>query len=200
MRILIADDRLMYRQVIEELLKMWGFADILVASDGNEAWEFLENEEIDIALLDWVMPGVEGVELCRRIREMESEHYIYCILLTAKESPHEIAEGLNSGADDYIKKPFHEEELLARLKVGIRYMEIDKNLKKNIKELQATIAENAQLRGLLPICANCKKIRDDSGYWQDVEKYIERLSGAQITHSICRDCAEKLYPELYHKK
>lgn len=105
--------------------------------------------------------------------------------------------GLDAGADDYIIKPFNREELRARVKVGVRILDLQNNLAGRVSELERAMAGVKQLQGLLPICCYCKKIRDDQNYWQQVEGYISRHSEAQFSHGVCPDCFEKIVkPEL----
>jgi CheY-like chemotaxis protein len=147
-----------------------------------------------------MMPVMDGAEICRKLRDDASRaasapggpQPTYIILLTAKTRKEEIVEGLNSGADDYITKPFDSRELLARLKVGQRILELQSRLAQRVEELEKAIAHVKALRGLLPMCAWCHKIRDDHDYWQSVETYITNHSDARFSHGICPECFEKV--------
>jgi DNA-binding response OmpR family regulator len=163
-----------------------------------EAWEALQGDDApSLAILDWMMPGMDGLELCRRIRKMPNSTPPYLILLTAKGRRADLVTGLEAGANDYVTKPFNREELRARVQVGVRMVELQQNLADRVKALEEALARVKQLQGLLPICSYCKKIRDDQNYWQQVESYIAEHSQAQFSHSICPDCYEKLVkPEL----
>ncbi|MDD5558294.1 response regulator transcription factor [Candidatus Methylomirabilis sp.] len=197
MRILIAEDSLVSRRLLEATLKRWGH-EVITTSDGSEAWQVLEASEAPpLAILDWVMPKMDGPELCRRIRQTQEISSMYVILLTAKGIREDIVAGLDAGADDYLIKPFDPEELRARVDVGRRIVELQRSLADRVNELEEALSQVRSLRGLLPICAYCKKIRDDKSYWQEVEGYISRHSEAQFSHHICPSCYEKcVKPEL----
>ena len=119
----------------------------------------------------------------------------YIILLTAKGSKEDLITGLESGADDYLTKPFHREELKARVQVGWRVLNLQKRLADRVHELESALSKVKQLQGLLPICCYCKRVRDGKDYWQQVEAYVMAHSEAQFTHGICPDCMEKERPD-----
>ena len=128
MRILIADDEPVSRRVLQGLLVKWGY-EVVVVADGYAGWEYLK--EVDaprMALLDWMMPGLNGVDVCRKLRATRPQPYTYMLLLTAKDAKESVVEGLESGADDYLTKPFHPQELKARLRVGLRLLELEDTL------------------------------------------------------------------------
>ncbi len=128
MKVLIAEDERVSCRLLETFLRKWGY-EVVVAENGAEAWEILQAEDAPrLALLDWIMPSIDGVELCRRVRKRVAQPYIYILLLTAKDDKCEVIEGLESGADDYLTKPFHPQELKARLRVGKRVLELEDNL------------------------------------------------------------------------
>ncbi len=197
MKVLIAEDETISRRLLEATLVRWGY-EVVVASGGVEAWETLQGDDAPpLAILDWMMPGMDGLEVCRRIRNRPSPTPPYLILLTAKGRREDIITGLDAGANDYVTKPFNREELRARVEVGVRMVELQQNLTDRVRALEEALARVKQLQGLLPICSYCKKIRDDQNYWQQVESYIAEHSQAQFSHSICPDCYEKLVkPEL----
>ena len=197
MRILIAEDDPVSRYVLEAMLKNWGY-DLVVTGNGLEAWEALQaNDAPQLAVLDWMMPGLDGVEVCRRSRQMTATKSVYIILLTAKAEKNNIVEGLEAGANDYVIKPFAREELRARVGVGERVINLQNDLAARVTELQEALSQVKQLQGILPICSHCKKVRDDKNYWQQVESYISAHSEAQFSHSICPDCFENVVkPEI----
>src|SRR2546421_307751 len=120
MRILVADDDRLTRRLLEVMLAEWGL-EIVVAVDGNQAWEVLQRPDAPrLALLDWLMPGLDGLEVCRRLRQEETRQPTYVILLTVRDSRQDIVAGLGAGADDYTPKPYDVEELHARLNTGLR--------------------------------------------------------------------------------
>jgi two-component system cell cycle response regulator len=128
MKILIADDDPVSRQLLRGLVSKWGF-EVVFAEDGNAAWNCLKSPEAPrMALLDWMMPGRNGVDVCRDMRKLHAEPYTYILLLTAKDAKESVVEGLESGADDYLTKPFHPQELRARIRVGMRLLELEDNL------------------------------------------------------------------------
>ncbi len=195
MKALIAEDDITSRKVLEILMKKWGY-DVVSTRDGNEAWAALQAEDAPrLAILDWMMPGMDGIELCRRIRQEKRHHPMYIILLTALTNKEEIIVGLNAGADDYVAKPFDKDELSARIKVGQRIIDLQSALADRIKELQDALTHIKTLQGLLPICSYCHKIRDSMDVWEGLEQYIMKHSEADFTHSICPECMEKHFPE-----
>ena len=191
MRVLIAEDDPVSRRLIEATLQKWGY-DVIATQDGSQAIaEFEKPDPPRLAVLDWMMPGVGGTEVARKLREREDGDLFYILLLTAKQEKDDIVEGLHSGADDYVTKPFHRDELAARLNVGKRIIELQQKLQMRVMELERALAEVRQLQGLLPICAYCKRIRETDDYWESVEAYISSHSGAEFSHGICPDCFEK---------
>jgi CheY-like chemotaxis protein len=178
--------------MLEVTLAKWGY-DVLVARDGPQAWQVLDGEEPpSLALLDWVMPGMDGLEVCRKVRSVTRTPPIYIILLTARVAKDDVIRGFDAGADDYVTKPFNSDELRARVKVGRRIVELQKNLALRVQELENALARVKKLQGLLPICSYCKRIRDDQNYWQQVESYFSEHSDAEFTHGICPDCYDKV--------
>jgi two-component system cell cycle response regulator len=128
MKILIADDSRLSRRMVEVLVTKWGY-EVVTVEDGDAAWDLLQSPDAPrIALLDWMMPGQNGVDVCRKLRERRPEPYTYILLLTARDAKDSVVEGLESGADDYLTKPFHPQELQARIRVGLRLLELEDNL------------------------------------------------------------------------
>lgn len=197
MKILIADDDAVTRRTLEVLINKWGYT-VLVCSNGVEAYEKLQAEEGPIlAILDWMMPFLDGLQVCDKLKQTPRRAPIYVILLTAKVRGTDIVAGLQAGADDYVTKPFDREELLARVQVGIRVVNLQLSLAARVAELEDALIRVRQLDGLLPICSYCKKIRNDHNYWEQVESYITDHSDAQFSHSICPGCYdEHAMPEL----
>jgi diguanylate cyclase (GGDEF)-like protein len=130
MRILIADDSIVSRHLLDATLRKWGY-DVQVACDGLEAWNYLQaNDAPKLAILDWVMPGLTGPEVCRRVREhaQDKDSYTYILLLTSKGLREDLIEGMESGADDYLTKPFDQHELKVRLRAGTRIIDLQREL------------------------------------------------------------------------
>jgi phosphoserine phosphatase RsbU/P len=187
-RILVADDDLISRRVLETMLRLWK-CDVVTAKDGVEAWEQLHHVDgPSVALLDWSMPRLDGVEVCRRIRALNLAVPRYLILVTARTAHEDVLEALGAGADEYVTKPYDPQELHARLQTGRRIVDLQQSLAERVRELEDALRHVKQLNGLLPICSYCKRIRDDSNYWQQVESYVSKHTGARFSHGICPDC------------
>jgi len=202
MRILIAEDDTVSRRVLEATLIKWGH-EVTVVCDGDEAWAALQRDDApSLAILDWMMPGVDGVELCRRARQAGGHlASLYIVLLTAKGSREDIITGLDAGADDYLTKPFDRDELRARVRVGVRVVELQNILTERLRELEESLTQVKQLQEILPICSYCKNVRDDQNYWQQVESYVSEHSEAKFSHSICPDCYEtNVKPQIEQRK
>ncbi|PYT14449.1 MAG: response regulator [Acidobacteria bacterium] len=197
MRILIAEDDAVSRRVLEATLVKWGF-EVTTTTNGTEAWQVLVAEGAPkLAILDWMMPEIDGLEICRRIRQRPGAGPLHIILLTARGRKEDVIAGLQAGADDYVTKPFDHEELRARVQVGVRLVELQSMLADRVVELEEAIARVRQLRGLLPICSYCKKVRDDKNYWQQVEQYVSTHADVKFSHGICPDCyREVVEPQL----
>lgn len=128
MKVLIAEDDSISRNVLQGLLSKWGY-DVVVTQDGSQAWETLQQEEAPrLVVLDWLMPGMDGVEICKKVRSLASSVYTYIILLTMKSDPESVVQGLDAGADDYMVKPYRMEELRSRLRAGKRILELQETL------------------------------------------------------------------------
>ncbi len=188
MRILIAEDDPVSRLLLQATLTKWGY-DVLVCVDGLEAWQRLQSADApELAIMDWMMPGMDGIEICRRLRMGTLSRPVYVLLLTAKGLRKDIVAGLMAGADDYVTKPFDHEELRARVQVGVRIIELQRGLADRVQELENALAKVKQLQGLLPICSYCKKIRNDRNYWEQVDNYLSQHSDVQFSHSVCPEC------------
>jgi phosphoserine phosphatase RsbU/P len=195
MKILIAEDDLTSRTLLEIMLRKWNY-DVMVTSSGDDAFSALKRpDRPSLAILDWMMPAMSGIEICRELRKEESQSPVYVILLTALGDKISIVTGLQSGADDYVSKPFDPEELNARIRVGERVIELRSRLAIQIQQLELALVHVKMLQGILPICAHCHSIRDDRESWRRMEEYIESNSDAQFSHSICPSCLDKYYPE-----
>jgi len=191
MRILIADDEVVSRTILERTIKTWGH-EVVSAGDGLSAWEILQRDDAPrLAILDWMMPGLEGPEVCRLARALKRSVPTYTILLTAKDNPDDIVAGLNSGADDYVTKPFNRAELQSRIRGGERVVGLQLGLADRVRELEESLARVRLLQGLLPVCAWCKRIRNDQDYWQSVEEYMVEVTDCKVTHGICPTCLER---------
>lgn len=188
MKLLIAEDDLVSRTMLSRLLTTSGH-EVVVTVDGQAAWDVLQRDDAPkVAILDWMMPEIDGVEVCRRVRDLGRSEPTYLILLTAKDRTEDMVEGLDGGANDYLVKPFDRRELQARLRVAARMVSLQHDLAERVRELNEALAQIHQLQDLLPICSYCKRIRDDGNYWQQVEDYLSAHTGLQFSHGVCPDC------------
>jgi sigma-B regulation protein RsbU (phosphoserine phosphatase) len=186
MRILIAEDDPVSCLALTESLKNLGH-EVVATENGRDAWTVFLREHLQLLISDWMMPHIDGLELCRMIRSENRTKYTYIILLTALGGKGSYLEGMKAGADDFITKPFDVDELAARLHVADRIL----NLQAEVKQLQR----------LLPICSYCRRIRDKSNVWTGLEEYIGKQTETSFTHSVCPDCYEtELAPELAELK
>jgi DNA-binding response OmpR family regulator len=190
MKALIADDDRGTVAVLSRSLARWGI-ETVVAHDGGMAWDLLHADpSVSLAIVDWMMPTLVGPDLCRRIREHPVHSRMYVLLLTARDSRADLVAGLDAGADDYLVKPVDAEELRARVQVGLRILSLQTELAGQVEELQEALTKVKQLKGLLPICSYCKRVRSDEHYWQQLESYVTEHSGAEFSHGICPTCFE----------
>lgn len=191
-QVVIAEDHRRTREALATILERKAFR-VTAVSNGDEALEVLGQIDTPcIALLDWMLPGTTGLEVCREIRSRENTRHIYIIMITAREEEEAIAEALGAGADDFIRKPCGVAELIARVRSGQRTVQLESNLAHRIHELELALERVSQLQRLLPICMYCKKVRDDSNYWQEIEAYIHDHTGADFSHGICPDCMDAI--------
>lgn len=177
MKILVADDDRLTRTLLKGILSKLGH-EIIEAEDGFEAWRLFKEQGVRLVVSDWVMPGMQGDELCRRIREEPSPGgYNYVILITRKDDRESFTRGMAAGADDFLTKPIDVALLAARIRVAER-----------ILSLQRQVGE---LTGLLPICIYCRTIRTDGEAWERIEAYLASHTDIELSDSVCRDCYQK---------
>jgi DNA-binding response OmpR family regulator len=219
--ILIVDDAPAYLKLLVDTLTPEGYQ-VLSANSGEQALASVAARLPELVLLDVRMPGMGGFEVYRRLKARAESRDIPVIFLTAVTEMGKRVEGLRLGAVDFISKPFQVEELLARVQTQLELRRLRVQLEKQAAglrranariqkemaertrtaqalrekntELEAALAKVKLLSGLLPICSACKKIRDDKGYWSQVENYVEEHSEATFTHGLCPDCLKSLYP------
>ena len=199
MKILVAEDDAVTRRMLVVTLERLGW-DVITAEDGNAAWRVFETlkgkDAPEIAVLDWMMPGIEGIEICRRLHTTPGFELVYIILVTSRGGKEDLSYGLAAGANDYITKPFDPVELEARVRVGQRMVKLQTSLAARVTEVEAALAHVQRLQGLLPICSYCKKVRNEANYWEQVESYFTTHSDLDFTHSICPQCTEKMLGEV----
>lgn len=199
MKILVAEDEAVTRRVIESVLGRLRW-DVVTAADGATAWRILETFEgknaPDLMVVDWMMPALDGIEICRKVRTTPGLDLMYIIVLTQRIEKEDMAMAFAAGANDYIAKPFHPVELESRVRVGERMIRLQQSLATRVEELESALAEVKRLQGLIPICSYCKKVRNEQNYWQQVEAYITSHSDLELSHSVCPDCLERVMKDL----
>jgi PleD family two-component response regulator len=208
--ILIVDDSPDQQALLRSILGKAGHADVLSADSAEAASRVLNldgdaaTHKIDLILMDVLMPEQDGVETCRQIKRCAHLEDIPVIMVTAKSDLGNLQEAFAAGAMDFISKPVNGIELLARVSSALllkQEMDRRKNreleLRRSNEDLQQALKEVKVLRGLIPICASCKKIRNDGGFWQQIEEYLAEHSEAEFSHGLCQPCIKKLYPGVY---
>ena len=197
MQILIADDDAISRRLAMHALAGCG-AEVMTVEDGQAAWvQIQERSQSTVLILDRMMPGIDGLDLCRRARLLSSFPPLYIVMVTSAAETADVTAGLDAGADDYVVKPFKAPELKARAQVGMRMVALQESIARRLAELEQALANVKQLRGLLPMCSYCKKIRVDDKYWQQLEGYLGDHSDAQFSHGICPECyTREIQPQL----
>jgi len=191
MKILLAEDDPMFALLLQRLLE--GEYQVRLVRDGVEAWEALLAEDApQLAVLDWLMPRMDGMEVCRRVRRQPEMASTYLILLTSRDQIQDVLAGFEAGADDYVVKPCDPGELRARVRVGRRVVELQSALGAHVAQLQQALASVRQLQGLLPICSYCKRIRNDHNYWEQLETYLSDHTEASFSHGICPSCYQSV--------
>jgi len=201
MRILVAEDDPLTLGLLTELVRKWDY-DTISVNNGDMAWESLRrDDEPLIVLADWQIPGVHGDELCRRARTQLTAKPLHIILTTATQLTVESkVRALAAGADDYLLKPYDPRELLARLHVGERALVLQVELRKRVAELETALSEAQQLKGLLCMCSDCKRIRDEQERWQTIENYLAARTDVSFTHGLCPKCSASRMQELEQKR
>jgi phosphoserine phosphatase RsbU/P len=190
-QILIADDDSVSRTLLVRTLELWGH-DVDYVVDGLEACaRLIMPGAPTLAILDWSMPGLEGPDVCRKVRAAELRMQPYLVMLTARHSPDDLAIALEAGADDFLSKPFNRVELMARLHAGMRILNLHRALTDRIQELEESRQREHHLRTLTPICSYCKKIRGDKDGWEPIDQYLAE-HGYRFTHSVCPSCLDSV--------
>jgi phosphoserine phosphatase RsbU/P len=182
MRILIVEDDTIAGAVLEASLKSLGH-EVEVALNGTDGWNRFRGEPRRLVISDWKMPELDGLELCRRIRERGGDYVYFILLSNLANSAENLDQAMAAGADDFLSKPVKSSELKARLHVAERIL----NYATQVRQLQE----------IIPICGYCRKMRDDKNYWSQVEEYIGKQTGSEFSHGVCPDCYDRvLVPEM----
>lgn len=196
MKVLLAEDEPVTRRLLEAQMTRFGF-DVVSVVDGLEAWKVLQSDDApSLVVLDWNMPGLDGPDVVRRVRQGGRAGYTYTLLVTARNAKSDVVQGLSSGADDFISKPVDPDELHARLRTGERIVRLEQTLAQQVKELKEAAEHVQELQGMIPICMHCKRIRNQSSIWEKIETYIEQRSDAKFSHALCTECLNEYYPDL----
>ena len=191
MKILIADDDPIIRQVLMNLLSKWGYG-VVPTTNGAEAWEVLQHDtSLRLGIFDWFMPEINGMELTRRIRDANIAPF-YIMLCTARGGKDSMLDALESGADDFISKPFDKEVLQARIKVGVRAVELQSYLIQRITEAEGAAQGLAQLKNFVAVCSVCGNVRDMQDQWHKIQLPFPTNTGETAFHVCCPDCRVKI--------
>lgn len=184
----MADDDPSMRATVRHLLEKWDF-EVREANDGWAAWRAFGEEDFpQLVVLDWEMPGLVGLDICRRIRSTFGEEGIHVILLTMRSGSKSCVEGLEAGADDYIAKPFEVEEFRARVMSGERILRMQEALAGRIRDLEGNLEDLRTGGAMISSCSDCGKVRNEKGGWEGLEDYLSRRSGLVFSHTVCSEC------------
>ena len=187
MKLLIAEDDNNTRLLLYFALKKFGY-EVVQAKNGEDAWEQLQQDDPPkILILDWMMPKMDGIEVCKNVRKQTGGQPPYIIILTSKNAPEDIIEALHAGADEFLTKPINQTELRARVEVGKRIITLQESLQEHIEHLQEALDEVKTLQGFISICAYCHKVRTDTS-WEKLENYITQHANVTFSHGICPEC------------
>ncbi|MBK8727659.1 MAG: response regulator [Holophagaceae bacterium] len=191
-KVLVVEDAPINVDIVLGLLGQDPSLTLSVARTGGEALAAVRTSPPDLILLDIGLPDLDGYTVCQSLKADPQSQRIPVIFLTSREEPEDVARGFEAGGVDYITKPFEPLELKARVDCHLaqkRWADAERAL---IAKLEAALAEVKTLSGLIPICAWCKQVRDDQGFWQQVERYMADRTDANFTHSVCPNCLPKL--------
>jgi len=182
MKVLVAEDDRTSRALLQGSLLKLGY-EVIEAVDGASAWDALARAGAPrIIVSDWVMPDTDGLELCRRVRARKDAPYVYFILLTGKMlGAGHYAKAMDDGVDDFLTKPLDIDALRIRLRVAERIVQLTERVR--------------TLEGILPMCAYCRRIRDEKGSYQSLEDFVSVKTPAQFSHGVCPECAKKHFSE-----
>ena len=191
-KILIAEDEFTTRMMVQVCLEKWGYR-VESVTNGNDAWVALQKPDAPhIAILDWEMPELDGVEVCRRAKELESVTPPYIVLLTGRDSKTDIVKGFDAGADDYMTKPFNDNELRARVRVAERLVRTQSSLSESVAELKEALNQVEMLENGIEVCRECQKIFSPyDGEWHGFRDIMEKGEDPRFIARTCPDCGKK---------
>lgn len=193
--ILVVDDDPDILLATARLLQKEGY-EVLGAETGSDCLEKTAQVSPDLILLDVQLPDILGTEVCLQLKNNPEHQKKHIVMMSGvRTSSDDQADGLDVGADGYIARPVSNRELLSRVAASVRLIRVERKCYSYIAELEQAKKEIKVLSGILPICMHCKQIRDDKGYWNRIENFIQEHSDAKFSHSICESCLEKYYPE-----
>ena len=202
-QVLVVDDMPDICTILDRRLRTLGL-DVTIAHNGVMGLAYAQRDRPRLIIVDWLMPGLNGPNFCQQVRNDPELQSTYLLMLTAHSGPKATTEALDAGADEFLSKPIDEQELLARVRAGLRIANLHADLTANnaqlsekIVELNAAMTTISRLEGLLPICAQCKMIRLGDRSWEPIETYVKKRSQAEFTHSLCEPCLSLLYPTFY---
>ena len=188
--VLIVDDVPENLTVLKQMLEEQNYR-VRPAINGEIALRAVNSSPPEIILLDIRMPEMDGYEFCRRLKSVEKTRSIPVIFISALDELNDKVKAFSLGAVDYIAKPLQEEEVIARVKTHLTIRRLQQSLEEKNNNLQKAMGEIKALQGIIPICAWCKKIRDDEGFWKQVEVYFTERSDVMFSHGVCPDCKEE---------
>jgi PleD family two-component response regulator len=196
--ILVVDDTPDNLHYLTLLLEKRGYT-VRMALEARLALKSVAAKTPDLILLDIDMPEMDGYEACRRLKSDDHSRNVPVIFISALHKTIDKVKGFKVGGVDYITKPIEPEELFARVNTHLTLHLLQQEMEKKNSALQKALDEIKTLRGILPICSSCKKIRNDEGSWQQAESYIAKHSEAKFSYGLCEECAKKLYPDYMEK-
>jgi DNA-binding response OmpR family regulator len=193
--ILVVEDNVDNLRMLKIILEEEGYS-VRPTTNGTIALSAAKAIPPDLVLLDITLPDIDGFEICRALKKTPNTKDVPIIFLTGKTSTDEMLRGFQVGGADYITKPFSNEVVLARISTHLQLRKMHVELIDKNKNLELAMASIKNLEGLIPICASCKNVRDDKGYWEQVESYMTKHADITFSHSICPECMARLYPDF----
>jgi CheY-like chemotaxis protein len=189
-KVLIAEDDPIASRLMRAVLADCEL-EVIVAADGDEAVEMIERENPALILLDWNLPGRTGLEICQHVRQRNQRERPYIVMVTCRDADDDVVTAFAAGADDYVRKPIHPRQLLARLQAGMRLVLREHALVQEHAALQTALASLRDMPALVPICSCCRRVSDGEDAWLAADRYLALRAGVQFTHGLCPTCAPR---------